>query len=146
MSNYSQTPAPNIRPIDWYSFNLGVIAAFAEMVGVGAKQLALSHPLMSAEADALWGEAVVIATRNGAKLFRENDLIVTDLFPAEVAAGKHVLLIYAGSTLDSYLALKKAKTAMVADGIYEGQPRRALAVAFGRLLSYPDDKIAIRLG
>ena len=116
------------------------------MVGVGAKHLALSHPLMSAEADALWGEAVVIATRNGAKLFRENDLIVTDLFPAEVAAGKHVLLIYAGSTLDSYLALKKAKTAMVADGIYEGQPRRALAVAFGRLLSYPDDKIAIRLG
>lgn len=135
-----------MRPIDWYSFNLGVIAAFAEMVGAGAKQLALSHPLTPVEADALWDEAVIVAKRNGAQLFRENDLIVTDLFPAEVAAGKHVLMMYSGATLDSYLALKQAKAEMMADGVYVGEMRRALAMAFGRLLSYPDDKIAARLG
>lgn len=149
MSHNPQTPAisaPSARSIDWYSFNLGVIAAFAEMVGVGAKQLALSHPLTPAEADVLWAEAVVIAHRNGAQLFRENDLIVTDLFPAEVAVGKHVLLMYSGSTLDSYLALKRAKAEMVANGLYDGEARRAIAISFGRLLSYPNNKIAERLG
>ena len=39
-------------------------------------------------------DAVHIARENGVKIFLETDLIVTDLFPDDVARGKHVLLIY----------------------------------------------------
>ncbi|MCW1970711.1 MAG: hypothetical protein KIH69_021585 [Anaerolineae bacterium] len=142
----SNQPKSTASPaIDDYSFNLGVIAAFAEMVGVGAKKLALSHPLSPAEADALWAEAVAIAQRNGAQLFREPDLIVTDLFPAEVALGKHVLLIYTDDTLATYIALKQHKADLVASGAYHGAARREVAMRFGRLLSYPEAKIEARL-
>jgi len=64
-------------------------------------------------------------------------LIVTDLFPADVAAGKDVLLIYNGTTLDQYQNLKKDKEVLVENEEYEGKSREAIARRFGRLLSYP---------
>ena len=73
-------------------------------------------------------------------LYRETDLIVTDLFPADVAKGKHVLLIYKGTTLDEYLALKKRKSELVDSGSYAGEARKDIARQFGKLLSYPDSR------
>ncbi len=127
--------------IDQRAFALGSLSAFAEMVRVGVKTLALSAALTPEEMDSLVADAERIAREEGVLLYREPDLIVTDLFPAGVAAGKHVLLIYKGETLQAYQALKKRKSELVASGSYAGDARRDIARQFGKLLSYPDANI-----
>ena len=124
--------------IDQRSYRLGGLSTFAEMVRVGVKTLALSAAVTPEEMDALEGEAQRIAGQEGVLLYRETDLIVTDLFPADVAAGKHVLLIYTGTTLDEYLALKERKKELQEAGSYQGEARKDIARQFGKLLSYPD--------
>ena len=108
------------------------------MVRVGVKTLALSAAMTPDEMNDFVGGAERIAQDEGVMLYRETDLIVTDLFPADVAAGKHVLLIYKGATLDEYLALKEKKSELVDSGSYAGEARRDIAKQFGKLLSYPD--------
>lgn len=132
-------PAPGIAQdnIDRRSYNLGIIGGFAEVVKLGVKRLALSEVMTPAAMDAMMQDAEIVAERNGVKLYREDDLIVTDLYPADVAAGKHVLLIYTGDTLAAYLALKDDKDRLVAHNEYRGAARRDIAVRFGKLLSYP---------
>ena len=124
--------------IDQRSYRLGGLSTFAEMVRVGVKTLALSAAVTPADMDALEGEAQRIASEEGVLLYRETDLIVTDLFPADVAEGKHVLLIYTGTTLDEYLALKERKKELQKSNSYQGGARKDIARQFGKLLSYPD--------
>ena len=83
----------------------------------------------------------IVAKRNGVEMWRETDFLVTDLYPADVAAGKHVLLIYTGDTRDQYLAIKSDKEKLVSAGEYEGAAREEIARRFGRLLSYPEPVI-----
>ena len=125
------------KQIDQRSFTLGGLSTFAEMVGVGVKTLALSAAVTPEEMDVLVDDAEQITLEEGVLLYRETDLIVTDLFPADVAKGKHVLLIYKGTTLNEYLALKKRKSDLVESGSYAGEARRDIARQFGKLLSYP---------
>ncbi len=129
------------RNIDQRSFRLGGTASFAEMVRVGVKTLALSAATSPEEMDALVDEANRIAREEQVMIYREAELIVTDLFPADIAVGKHVLLIYKGSTLDDYLALKQQKAKLVESGSYQGESRKEIARKFGKLLSYPDAMI-----
>ena len=111
------------------------------MVRVGVKTLALSAATSPEEMDALVDEAKRIADEEQVMIYREAELIVTDLFPADVALGKHVLLIYKGTTLDDYLALKQQKAELVKSGNYTGESRKEIARKFGKLLSYPDSTI-----
>ena len=127
--------------IDRRSYDLGIIFAFGEMVHVGLKKLALSAPMAPEEMDGLMDEAQRIAQLNQVELYRETDFLVTDLFPAEVTAGKHVFLIYQGLTKQEYLDLKAEKARLVQAGQYHGAARREIARRFGRLLSYPDETI-----
>ena len=133
--------AANAPQVDRRSYDLGAIAAFAEMVHVGVKRLGFSSTLLPADANALWEEAKKIASENHVALYREPDLLVTDLFPADVAKGKDVLLIYKGSTLDEYMALKRKKAHLVKSGTYTGKAREQIARQLGRLLSYPESSI-----
>jgi hypothetical protein len=66
---------------------------------------------------------------------------VTDLFPEDIAEGKHLMLIYKGNTLEEYLALKEKREALVKSGDYSGQARKDIAREFGRMLSYPESTI-----
>ncbi len=120
-----------------HAYELGAIGGFAELVNSGVKTLALSEVLAPAEMDVMVPEAETIAARNHVKLYRESSLLVTDLFPADVARDKDVLLIYQGSTLDDYLALKADAQALEQAGRYTGKARQDIARRFGRLLSYP---------
>jgi len=129
------------KPVDERSYNLGIIGAFAEVVRLGVKTLALSEVLAPADMDDLLPDAEIVAARNGVLLYREDELLVTDLFPADVARGKHVLLIYTGDTLERYLRIKSDKARLVESGSYHGEARRDIARRFGRLLSYPDAAI-----
>jgi len=134
MAQYSQA-------VDARSYNLGILGGFSEVVRLGIKQLALSEVMSPEEMDDILPDAQVVADRNGVMLYRERELLVTDLFPEDVAVGKHVLLVYTGDTLDQYMAIKADKKALVADGKYEGEARRKIAHRFGRILSYPSSVI-----
>ena len=134
----SQENSPTIDP---RSYNLGIMGGFAEVVRLGVKKLALSEVMTPAEMDGVMEDAQIIATRNEVMIWRETDFLVTDLYPQDVAAGKHVLLIYTGNTLNEYLALKADKAALVASHHYEGQAREDIARRFGQLLSYPKEVI-----
>ena len=131
----------NSPAIDQRSYNLGIMGGFAEVVRLGVKKLALSEVMTAEEMDGVMDDAMVIAKRNKVQMWRETDFLVTDLYLADVAAGKHVLLIYTGDTLDQYLALKADKAKLVASGDYEGDAREEIARRFGRLLSYPESVI-----
>ena len=133
------------QDIELRSYRLGSIASWSEAVSVGVKELALGSPSTPDEMDALIDEAGKIATRFGVSVYRETDLLVTDLFPATVAEGKHVLLLYRQPTLDKYLALKQKKADLIEAGEYAGSAREGIARGFGRLLSYPDSVIDEKL-
>jgi hypothetical protein len=137
---------PNGTPkIDQRSWNIGVIAAFAEIVYVGVKKLAISGTMLRPEVDLLWEEATRIANENEVSLHREPELLVSDLFPADVSKGKEVLLIYKGATLEEYMALKREKALLVKSGRYAGKAREDIARQFGTLLSYPESGIDVLL-
>lgn len=123
------------------SYALGTIGGFGELVNSGVKKLALSEVLPPAEMDRLLPEAQRVAERNHVQLYRERDLLVTDLFPADVAAGKDVLLIYQDTTKDDYLRLKADAEQLQRAGEYTGAKREAIARRFGRMLSYPTWRI-----
>jgi catechol 2,3-dioxygenase-like lactoylglutathione lyase family enzyme len=133
------TPAP-MTPTPM-SYTLGTIAGFSELVNAGVKKLALSDVLSREEMDRLLPEAERVAARHNVQVYREPELLVTDLFPADVARGKEVLLLYQGTTKDEYLQLKAEAAQLRAAGTYTASAREAIARRFGRLLSYPTWRI-----
>ncbi|WP_156762828.1 hypothetical protein [Woeseia oceani] len=144
------SPTAAQENIDQRSYNLGIIGGFAEIVRLGVKKLALSEVMTPDDMDAMLDDAKIVARRNKVRLYREPELIVTDLYPADVAEGKDVLLIYTGNTLQEYLDLKADKDLLIASDSYRGKARREIAVRFGQLLSYPqaviDELIAQQTG
>ena len=138
----SQTECPEATDgIDRRAYNLGIIGGFSEVVRLGVKQLALSEVLIPEEMDDLLADAEVVADRNEVLLYREEDFLVTDLYPADVAEGKHLLLIYTGDTLDQYQKIKSDKAELIKTDQYHGPARAEIARRFGHLLSYPDEVI-----
>lgn len=131
----------NNEKVDEKSYRLGAIGAFGEAVNAGVKQLALSATMSLAEMDAFMPEAQKVADKNNVLLYRESDLLVTDLFPEDIAKGKDVLLIYQSTTKAQYLQLKTDKNKLVAKGRYSGNEREEIARRFGRMLSYSPQKI-----
>ena len=81
------------QAVDERSYQLGIMGGFSEVVRLGVKELALSEVMSPEEMDDILPDAKIVAERNGVQLYRETDFLVTDLFPADVALGKEVLLI-----------------------------------------------------
>lgn len=102
----------------------------------------MSAPLDPAEMDAVYDEAERIASDHGVQVFREADFLVTDLFPASLTEGKHVLVICHRSALQEYLELKSLKQELETAGKYDATARIDIARRFGQLLSYPEEKIS----
>lgn len=129
------------QEVDRRSYALGAIAAFSEMVDLGIKKLGFSTTFKPGEVDALLEQAQDIAQRHNVKLYRESDLIVTDLFSADIAKDLEVLIIYSGNDIDDYLALKSKKREYRRLGRYDAAARREVAYELGKLLSYPEAEI-----
>ncbi len=127
--------------MDQYSYELGVVGGFSELISAGVKQLALSAPLSSEEMERFMVDAEKIATRHGVSMYRESDLIVTDLFPEDVALNKDVLLLYRGTTLEEYLSLKADMAELGKNGVFDDKARVEVARRFGRMLSYSPREI-----
>lgn len=76
------------REIDSYSYQLGVIDCFNEMVNAGVKRIAMSHPCRTAEERDQYLEACrEICSQYGTMMYAEDDSFVTDLFPEEMNRG-----------------------------------------------------------
>ena len=136
-------PLTKILPsFDLYSYHAGINMAFAEVVGAGCKQLAFSSPYSPEFAEEMMEATRYAAEEYGAVLMVEPDLLVTRLFPADVAVNKVVILIaHDQSVLDEYMMLKKLKK-------YSNEEDNPddleveIAQRLGALLSYSDEKIA----
>lgn len=129
------------EPVDKFARQRGTVSAFAELVNAGVKQMALSSVMTTAEMDEFLPLATKEAARYDVEVYRENDLIVTDLFPHDVAEGKEVLVLFQGLTKDAYLKLKEDQKRYQADGDYSLSERQDVARRFGRLLSYTPRQI-----
>ncbi len=119
-----------------FSRERGQVASFAEMVAAGVKPLALSAPLAPDQMEVFEPLAREEAERYGVAVFRESDLVQTDLFADSVLTGKEVLLICDSLTKVAYDALKADRQQLVDGGEYTGAARREIARRFGRLLGY----------
>lgn len=122
-------------------FHMGVIGAFAEMVHLDVKKIGLSE-MFTAE-DATKYEPVIkqIAERNGVLYYREDNFLVTDLYPAMKTEGLTLFLIYKDDSLIKYLALKEKQNTLKSRNEYDKKARYDIAYRFGKLLSYPDKNI-----
>ena len=132
--------------IDRLSFQLGMINCFAEMVACGVKRLALSPPISPEDYPVIKEASRKIIEGFRIKSYLETSLLVTDLQPAEFTEDKWSILYFEDDTvLDEYLALKKNKEQLETEGRYSEERREETALAFGRLLTYPDSKIADKI-
>lgn len=123
------------------SYYTGISAAFAEVVAAGCKKLALSSPYSLEEAELMREPTRVAAEEYGVRLLEETDLLVTRLFPRDVADGKTVFLIARDDgVLAEYASLKELRRRYDAGGCLE-EAELEIAWRFGRLLSYSDEKI-----
>ena len=96
-----------MREIDRYSYELGVMDCFCEMVASGMKTLAMSHPCRDREEFRSYEPAAEeLCRKYGIFLYPEEDPIITDLFPASMNLGTgHYLFYREEETLRQYLQL-----------------------------------------
>ena len=129
--------------IDPFSYQLGVMDCFCEMVSSGVKRLAMSHPFSNREERDHYREEVKrLCEKYGILFYPEEEALLTALFPKEANRGKPLYLFYGKEeTLTAYLALKEDQKRLMEEGIYTKEEDERLARKFGRLLSYPEDAI-----
>lgn len=115
---------------------LGQISAFAEMVAAGVKPMALSTPMPPERMDQFEPLARREAALHGISVFRESELIQTDLFADSMLVGQAVLLICDSLTKKTYDVLKKDLAGLRKEGLYTDSLRIEIARRFGRLLGF----------
>ena len=129
--------------IDPYSYQLGVMDCFCEMVSSGLKTLAMSHPFADRnERDGYLEDVKRLCARYGVLFYPEDEALLTALFPKEANRGKPLFLFYRKEeTLRAYLHLKEERKALLEQGRCDHMEEVRLAHEFGRLLSYPEEGI-----
>lgn len=130
--------------IDRYSYELGVMDCFCEMVAAGLKRLAMSHPCdTKEERDSYLEDVKGLCEKYEVRFYAENEAFLTKLFPEEANKDKyHYLFFRTDDVLDAYLRLKENQKSLLAAGTCTEQESDRIAKEFGRLLSYPEDGIA----
>ena len=132
--------------IDEASFNLGLhageIKAWCEAAGNDAKKMSLSAPFKPEELKTIESYMKKYAERNNVNYYLEETLIQTDLFGSMNLSGIWVFIIYKHpAVIEEYHSLKRERKKLVEEDAYMGDPRRSIAVRFGKLLGYSDEAI-----
>jgi hypothetical protein len=137
----SQILSQTIEGFHHPSYYAGITCAFAEVVAMGCKQLALSSPYSDDELAVMLEPTRITAQAYGLPIYLERDLLITQLFDVAIAQGKTVVLIAQNQTvIDTYLSLKQLRAE--ASAVHRLTEIEAeLAWRFGRLLSYSDAMI-----
>ncbi len=130
-----------MRDFDLHSYYAGINMAFAEVVSAGCKRLALSSPYSQELAEEMLPATEYAAEEYNVKLMVEPNLLVSRLFPRDIAKDKTVILIaHDQSVLDEYLELKKLKEKSNSKGNPDDLESE-IAHRFGKLLSYDEETI-----
>ena len=128
--------------LDRRSYNLGMIYAFAEVVGSGVKRLGLSPPLTKEEYMDVIDDTRLIAKEYGVTLHTDRDFLETLLFNPEFTRGKIVIhLADSKETLDEYLRLKERKRRLEESGELTKAKEEEIARGLGALLSYSEEAV-----
>ena len=134
------------KRIDHFSFQLGMINCFAEMVACGVKQLAISPPLSPEQYDIIAPCSDKIVNGFGIESYLENSLLVTTLQSPEFTRNRCSILYYKKKkTLDAYHALKEKQSRLIESDRYDAGARKEVSIAFMELLSYPPEVIRSKL-
>ena len=113
--------------LDWRSYQLGVIAAFSEVVSLGCKRLALSSPMTEEQFDEIIDKATLTARDRGLTLYVDDDFLETRLFDPEHTRGKRVIHIASErATIDEYEALWEEKRRRAEEGALSRYPQTFL--------------------
>ena len=122
-----------MREIDSFSYAMGVIDAFNEVVRSGVKSLALAHPVKDRQLrEELAQAAQEICAQYGTKLYKEDDPLLTDLFPLSLNQGTYNILFYQKEeVLAEYLALKQKKRRCRQRGAMPARNAKRLRVCSG---------------
>jgi hypothetical protein len=132
--------------IDKFSFQLGMINCFAEMVACGVKKLAISPPLLPSQYETIAPYSKKIVEGFAIESYLENSLLITLLQSPEFTRGKCSILYYkSGAILETYLELKARQAALVESGRYDVQDQEEISIAFMELLTYPPEVIRAKL-
>jgi hypothetical protein len=132
----------HVNGFDLDSYHLGMIYAFAEIVGSGVKPLALSPPMTREEYDRLKVPIRLVADEYNVHLLVDEDFLITKLFNPAFTKGKVVVhMAKDASTLDRYKALKEIKARKMREGKL-GEAEEEIAVGLGLLLGYDKETIA----
>ncbi len=132
----------DLDKLDRRSYNLGMIYAFAEVVGSGVKRLGLSPPLTEEEYESVIDDTRLIADEYGVTLHTDRDFLETLLFNPEYTRGRIVIhLADSGETLDEYLRLKERKRRLEEAGELTRAKEEEIARGLGALLSYSEEAI-----
>ncbi len=123
-------------------FHSGAVSGLSEAIVLDKKKIGLSSTMSVATADEFEYVLKHVIERRGLKYYREEDFLVTDMFPEERTKGKVLLVIYKNDKdLEDYFAVKKYKQEIIDGERYDLAARREIATRFGKLLSYSDEQI-----
>ena len=123
-------------------FHSGAVSGLSEAIVLDKKRIGLSSTMTVETADEFEYVLKHVIERRGLKYYREEDFLVTDMFPEERTNGKVLLVIYKNDNdLSDYFAVKKYKQGIIDAGEYDLAARRDIATRFGKLLSYSDAQI-----
>lgn len=133
-----------VKHVDGFSldsYHLGMIYAFAEVVGSGIKPLALSPPMTQEEHDRLREPIRAIAQEYRVNTLVDEDFLTTKLFnPAFTEAKIVVHFAKDASILDKYRRLKEFKARKVKEGkLRESEDK--IARELGAILGYNKETI-----
>lgn len=132
--------------LDRRSYNLGMIYAFAEVVGSGVKRLGLSPPLTEEEYMEVIDDTRLISEMYGVTLHTDREFLDTPLFNPRYTRGKIVIhLANSRETVDEYLRLKEWKKRLEASGELNRAKEEEIARRLGALLSYSEEAIEMLL-
>lgn len=123
-------------------YHVGAVSGLGETIKYDLKKIGLSAPMTSEVIDSYEPIFRHAIERQGIKYYREDDFLVTDMFPEERTNGKILLVLYKhDDVLDAYFEVKKYKQALIDEGKYDLAARREVATRFGKLLSYHEEQI-----
>ncbi|OGD60434.1 hypothetical protein A3K78_09155 [Candidatus Bathyarchaeota archaeon RBG_13_52_12] len=130
--------ANHVRDFDLDSYHLGMIYAFAEIVGSGVKPLALSPPLTREEYTRLKGPIRLMADEYGVHLLIDEDFLTTRLFSPAFTEGKVVVhMVKDAFVIERYKELKELRARRMREAnLVEAEDE--IARCLGRLLGYDE--------
>ncbi|MCC3859897.1 hypothetical protein [Pseudemcibacter aquimaris] len=144
--SFQYSAAQDLDPENYTTANIyyhvGAVSGLGETIKYDLKKIGLSAPMDKETIDTYEPIFKHAIERQGIKYYREDDFLVTDMFPEERTNGKILLIMYKDDqVLKDYMAVKAYKQKIIDDGKYDLAARREIATRFGKLLSYHDDQI-----